>query len=88
MDVPLVEPAIVPDLYVSGLAYVDELENDNFRLTYFTKQRSTYDGGSHDMVIVARLVVSREVIIKNITKIMTALGVSCCGGERLKRLAH
>lgn len=88
MGVMLSEPAVVRDDYITGLAYVDKMPDGNFRLTYYTTQRSTYDGESHDLVVKSRHVMSMEVMIKNIQAMMTAAGVQCCGGERIKRLVN
>lgn len=39
--VPLTEPVVVPDIFVSGLARIEEVGGGNLRFTFFTNQRST-----------------------------------------------
>lgn len=88
MNQLLTEPAIVPDTFCSGLAEAEDLGDGNFRFTFYAKQRSFNDyAGTVDFVVVARLILPTSAVLLSIQQTMKAMGVSCCGGERL-RLAH
>jgi hypothetical protein len=56
------------------------------RFTGFTQQNSFMAGGV-EYVITNRVIMPKPVILLTIQATMKALGVSCCGGEKL-RLAH
>ncbi|RUX97259.1 MULTISPECIES: hypothetical protein [unclassified Mesorhizobium] len=62
MSTPLVEPAIVPDIFVTGNAPTTTM-GDNLRLTLFVAQRSTLDC-SPENVVVARIVGSRSDMLR------------------------
>ncbi|TGQ11200.1 hypothetical protein EN858_14855 [Mesorhizobium sp. M4B.F.Ca.ET.215.01.1.1] len=87
MGIALVEPAIVPDTFVTGRLQPEDLGNGNLRMTFYVTQRSL-DGISDECVIVARLVISSETVKSLIPSTMKALGISCSGCERLRVLAH
>ncbi|PAP94015.1 hypothetical protein CIT31_16750 [Mesorhizobium wenxiniae] len=81
----LIEPAIVPDIFCTGLAEAEDLGDGNFRFTLYAKQRSFHDyAGTVDLVIVARLIMPAGAVMEAIQMTMKAMGVACCGGERLK----
>ncbi|RUU79987.1 hypothetical protein [Mesorhizobium sp. M7A.F.Ca.MR.362.00.0.0] len=87
MGIVLTEPAIVPDIFVSGRLEPEDLGDGLLRFTFFSKQKSIHDNGVEEHVIVARLVMPAALVLANMPSTMKALGVACCGGERL-RLAH
>jgi hypothetical protein len=88
MGIMLVEPAIISDIYCSGLADAEDLGDGNFRFTLYAKQKSHNDyAGEIELVIVARLIMPVPAVHQSIKMTMQAMGVSCCGVERL-RLAH
>jgi len=87
MTFALIEPAIVPDVFVSGLAEAEDLGDGNFRFVFFTRQRALDHGGAVECVVVARLVMPAGAIHASIQQTMRAMGVACCGAERL-RLRH
>lgn len=82
MGIAIVEPAIVPDVYCSGRFAPEDLGNGDFRFTFYVKQRSIE--GEEEHVIVARLILPGIVIFQTLPETMKALGIGCCGGERLK----
>jgi hypothetical protein len=85
----LVEPAIVPDIFCSGLAEAEDLGDGNFRFTLYAKQKSfqSLDGHS-DLVIVARLIMPLSAVMQSIQITKKAIGQKCCGEEWLDCLAH
>lgn len=73
----LTEPVVIPDIYVSDLADVEELGNMNYRFTFTTRQRSTYDGLSIENVIVCRLVLPATAVIAAMNATKGALNLRC-----------
>ncbi len=64
MEFQLVEPAIVPDIFVSGLADAEDLGDGNVRFTYYTNQRSFHDrSGTIEHIIVARIIIPLGALI-------------------------
>jgi hypothetical protein len=89
MEHLLVEPAIVPDIFCTGLADAEDLGDGNFRFTLYARQKSLHDHAGHmDYIIVARLVLPAKAVMESIQMTMKAMGVQCCGGEKLRKLAH
>jgi hypothetical protein len=88
MGIQLSEPAIVPDTFCSDVYEVEDLGEGNYRITFFTTQRSTYDGQGSEHVVVSRLVLTTSAALRVAQRIMQATGVQCCGGERLRKLTH
>jgi hypothetical protein len=88
MGLLLVEPAIITDIFCSGLADAEDLGDGNFRFTLYARQKSFNDyAGTVELVTVARLIMPAMAVHQSIKMTMKAMGVSCCGAERL-RLAH
>ena len=85
----LVEPAIVPDIFCSGLAEAEDLQDGNFRFTFYAKQKSfqSIDGHS-DYIIVARLIMPLAAVIEAKNATGKAIGRQCGGDEWLGCLAH
>lgn len=77
----LVEPAIVPDIYICGLVRPEDLGNGDWRFTGYTRQEA-YDGSGMQCVINSRLIIPTPVILQSIKDTMKALGMACCGAER------
>ncbi len=89
MNQILSEPAIIPDIFCSGLADAEDLGDGNFRFTLYSRQKSMQDyAGTFDYVIVARLVMPAGAVHKSIQMTMKAMGVACCGAERPSELRH
>jgi len=78
----LTEPLIVQDIFASGLADVENLGDGNWRFTFYSQQRSSYDGASTDNVVVCRIVGSTSAALEAVRTIMLALGHRCCGAVR------
>ena len=81
MSIVLIEPAIVPDVYICGLVRPEDLGNGDWRYTGYTRL-GTPDGGMQ-CVVNSRLIVPTTVILQSIKDTMKALGMACCGAERL-----
>jgi hypothetical protein len=58
---PVIEPIAVTDTYISGVACVENLGGDVFRITHYAVQRCT-DGGMDCAVIVSRIIATEETI--------------------------
>jgi hypothetical protein len=85
MEHLLAEPAIVPDIFVSGLAEAEELGSGNFRFTLYAKQKSLSDyAGGIEYIVVARIVMDTPAILEAIQTTMKALGRKCCGSTMLR----
>lgn len=80
----LSEPVIVPDIYVSGLAAVEDMGDGNWRLTCYTRQRSIY--GGYDYVVASRVVTTLPAMLDGVRQVMMASGRRCCGA--VKELVH
>lgn len=76
MAVPLVEPAIVPDIYVSRLHDVEEIGDRVFRFTFVTVQRNISDGSAED-VLTLRVVISASAVLHASKWALRAIGYRC-----------
>lgn len=85
--VPFTELVAVPDTYASGLAEAEDMGDGNFRLTFFARKKSLGFGIAENE-IVERLIIPASAAVLMVRAIMQASGIRCCGGERLKHLAH
>ncbi len=86
MAILYVEPAIVPDVFASGLAEAEDLGDGNIRFTYFVKQKSFIEIGGVEHVIVARIVMPFPALILGRRLTGQRLGICC---EMIhNRLAH
>ena len=76
MGLLLVEPAIISDIYCSGLAEVEDLGDGNYRFTLYSKQKSfqSVEGGS-DYVIVARLIMPSLAVLHGVELTVKAMGM-------------
>ncbi|TGP34033.1 MULTISPECIES: hypothetical protein [unclassified Mesorhizobium] len=84
MEHLLVEPAIVPDIFCTGLADAEDLGDGNFRFTLYARQKSLHDLGNADYVVVARLVMSAQAVMESIQMTMKAME----GASWIRALAH
>lgn len=64
MEIVCIEPVFVPDVFVSNIAYMQEIAPDIWRVAFYDQQISPLDGSAEN-VIVAKLVLTR------------ASGISC-----------
>lgn len=86
MEHLLTEPAIVPDIFISGVL-PEDLGDGTMRFTGFTRQRSiNFDGVEY--VVVNRVIMPVPAIMSSIKATMKAMGIACCGGEKLRVLNH
>lgn len=62
IDLPLVEPIAVQEVYIDGIARIEQM-GPCLKLTFFTFQRPA-GGAEHDMerVVVARFVMPAEAV--------------------------
>ena len=85
MGIMLVEPAIVPDVFINGVV-PEDLGDGTMRFTGFTRQKSiTFDGIEY--VVVNRVVMPVTAIMTSITETMRVLRTTVRDGGKLK-LAH
>lgn len=61
-QISLIEPAVILDTFVSGVGRVEELSPNLFRISYYAKHKSAYDG-SDENVLVAKFIVTLETIL-------------------------
>jgi len=76
--VPLSEPVIVPDVYVTGLHDVEHLGEGDYRFIFYVKQKGP-DGISEERLLVARMVMSTTGIFLACKRALKAIGLTCCG---------
>lgn len=60
---PYTEPIAVPDVFVTDLARIERLRGGYMRFTFYAEQESIHDRTT-ERVIVARIVMSAEVVIE------------------------
>jgi hypothetical protein len=87
MTLQIIEPVIIPDIYVCGFMRPESLGNGDWRYTGYTKQ-DLFDGHGAQCVINSRLIIPSAVVMLTIKETMQAFGVACCGAERLRLLNH
>jgi hypothetical protein len=85
--VPFTELIAVPDTYVSGHAEVEDMQDGNYRITFYTRKKSIGFGIAENE-INERLVMPVHAAILLVRAIMRVGGIQCCGGEKLRHLAH
>ena len=82
------EPAIVPEVYCSGLADAEDMGDGNFRFTFYSRQKSLHDyAGTFDLIIVARIIMPLAAVHAGMQKTMEATGPVAMP-PRLKVIAH
>lgn len=62
---PLVEPIAVLDVFISGIAEAEELEDGMIRLICYSKRKNPHDC-SLERVVVASIVMTKETLVRNI----------------------
>lgn len=72
----LSEPLVIQDIYVSDLAEIEHVGDGNYRLTYSTRQRSSY-GGEMEDIVVCRLILPVSAIIAAMNLVAGTLGIKC-----------
>lgn len=68
-------PAKVPVYRVSGIAFIDDLEDGNRMFAMYAKE-----GG--ERIIQYKAFMAAPTIYTNMQQIMMHLGYKCCGGQR------
>ena len=76
--VPVTEPIIIQDTFVTALHDIEDLGEGNFRFVFIAKQRSSYDGTSQEHVVVAKLVAPTMTVFHAAMWALKAIGVKCC----------
>lgn len=61
---PLVEPIAVMDVFISGVASVEDIGDGMIRVVFYSKRKNCHDG-AFERVIVASLVVSKDGYVRN-----------------------
>lgn len=75
MGILLVEPAIVPDVFVSGIAEPEDLGDGNIRFTAYAQQKSFNDYvGATEYVIVSRIIMPVPAVFQSLRQTMKVLG--------------
>lgn len=88
-DLPLVESLAIADVYVSGVADIEDLGGGNYRFTWYVRQRSTLTGKT-ERLIVARNVCSAEVAREICSSTLDMIGRVAESAERkpMAMVAH
>ena len=61
--VPLAEPVVVPDIFASGLARIEEIGGGNLRFSFYVRQRSTvYKDERYEHMLVARIIMHTDAV--------------------------
>jgi hypothetical protein len=85
MGINLSEPTIVQDVFLTGV--IPEDLGENMRFTGFCQQNSFVAGGI-EYVVVSRIIMPKQSIMASIKATMQAMGIACCGGEKMRVLNH
>ena len=73
------EPAVIQDIFASGMAFAEDLHDGNVRFTFYSRQKSTYDGIGYDNVIVCRIVMPVSAVGTAIDLTRAEVGIGCDG---------
>jgi hypothetical protein len=71
------DPAIVADIFVSGLGAVEDLGGGCFRFTFYARHK---DQHGEEMIVVAKLIAPMEAIPPAIIMAGRAIGLSVALG--------
>lgn len=66
---PLVEPIAVRDIFVSGMASVDNVGPDLYRLTFYAEGHCAFDG-REERTVVARFIIAGTTIRQSINFVL------------------
>ncbi|MER9912840.1 hypothetical protein NKJ71_19630 [Mesorhizobium sp. M0050] len=81
MGILLVEPAIVPEIFINGVV-PEDMGDGTMRFVGFSRQNSLNFQGV-EYVVASKIIMPVPAIMVGIKATMQALGIACCGGERL-----
>jgi len=70
---PLSEPHPIHDTIIQGIADIEDMGNGWFRYTFYSTQRSIFDG-SEERIVVARLIASAETTVRSTEMALNAIG--------------
>lgn len=76
MGLMFIEPAIVPDIFISGIAEPEDIGDNLLRYTSFARQKS-FHSGEIDFVIVNRVIVPIPAVIMSMRQTVKALNMTC-----------
>lgn len=76
MSIEMIEPVIVPDVFISGIGSFEDLGGGALRFTFFARQQ--VDGKIHN-VVVAKFIITSDALPKAIWTACHAAGVKCFG---------
>lgn len=83
----LAEPVVVPDVYVSGLSHIEDVDG-NMRFTFYTTRQAAH--GGNDYLVEARIIMSRQAVWAAVKYTLLQLGAEClgaaCGGLKQRGL--
>jgi hypothetical protein len=83
----LTEPIAIQDVFASGLAQAEDLQDGNFRFTFYARQKSLHDyAGTIEYVVVARIVLPTVAVFSAMQ--MTKDSIRQASEDVLKLLAH
>jgi hypothetical protein len=85
MGLLLVEPIVIQDIFLTGVV-PELLQDGSIRFNGYS-EHNTFRFEGIEYVIQTKAVMSVPTALASIQATMKLLGVSCCGGERL-RLRH
>jgi hypothetical protein len=72
--VPLTEPVVIPDIFASGLARIEDIGGGNFRFTFYTNQRSTvYPDERSEHIVVERLIMPLSAVQQAVQATLIAM---------------
>jgi hypothetical protein len=88
MGAAFVEPAIVPDIFISGVAEPEQLGDGLLRYTSFARQKS-FHSGEVEFVIVNRVIVPIPAVILSMRETLSVLKLTCfCRAAHARLLIH
>lgn len=72
--VPLAEPVVIPDIFASGLARIEDIGGGNLRFTFYTTQRSTlFVDERPEHVVVERLIMPLSAVQQAVQATLIAM---------------
>jgi len=81
MGIALIEPLAVQEVFVNGVVSED-MGDGTMRFIGFARQRSIHFEGN-EYIVVNRVIMPVTSVMASIKETMKALGIACCGGERM-----
>lgn len=85
VEIRLVEPIDVPDIFVTDLPLIEHIGEGNWRFTFAVQQQSLHDGRAN-LVVATRLVLCQSFVIRAAKAALKAVGYHCICS--MKRMIH